>query len=163
MNTLKELYIDQLQDLWSATRQKLAVLPELRDAASEPDLRKALDSATTQTRDQVEHLEALCERHDARPAEEFCKGMEGLVTEARKHALDAPLSDEVRDASIITQFQRMSHYGIAGLGTAKAFAGRLDLKEDEHVLELDLETIYKADEWFTRIAVGEVNPEAKAA
>ena len=95
---------------------------------------------------------------------EHCKGMEGLVKEARKHALEADIEDkDVLDVVIIAQFQRMCHYGIAGFGTAKAFAEALG--KSEHVSKLDRVTaeIYDTDENMTDLAERSVNLEAKHA
>ena len=76
----------------------------------------------------------------------------------------AEIADEdVRDASIIAQYQRMTHYGISGYGTACAFANRLGLEEDAGVLEACLDNTRDGDEHMTAIASGEVNPAAAEA
>jgi ferritin-like metal-binding protein YciE len=69
----------------------------------------------------------------------------------------------VRDASIIAQYQRMTHYGISGYGTAAAFARRLGLEEDAGVLAQCLEDTRGGDKKMTAIASGEVNPAAAEA
>jgi ferritin-like metal-binding protein YciE len=164
ISTLKDLYIDQLQDLYSANRQALQVTRELHDTARSNELRKALSAGAEGIEEGMEQLKSLIENHDANPRGEHCRGMEGLVAEARAHGVDADFSDEdVRDASIIAQYQRMTHYGISGYGTAAAFARRLGLEEDAGVLAQCLEDTRGGDRKMTAIASGEVNPAAAEA
>lgn len=164
ISTLKDLYIDQLQDLYSANRQALQVTRELKDAASSEQLRKALSAGCDGIEQGMDQIKTLIENHDANPRGEHCRGMEGLVAEARAHGVEADISDQdVRDASIIAQYQRMSHYGISGYGTVCAFARRLGLEEDAGVLHECLENTRSGDEHMTTIASGEVNPAAAEA
>jgi ferritin-like metal-binding protein YciE len=164
ISTLKDLYIDQLQDLYSANRQALKATQELRDAASSAQLRTALSAGAEGIEQGMEHIKSLIENHDANPRGEHCRGMEGLVAEARAHGVEADFTDEdVRDASIIAQYQRMTHYGISGYGTVAAFARRLGLEEDAGVLAQCLEDTRGGDKKMTAIASGEVNPAAAEA
>ena len=164
ITTLKDLYVDQLQDLYSANRQAIQVTRELKEAASSAHLRKALTAGVDGIEEGMDHLKTLIENHDANPRGEHCKGMEGLAAEARAHGVEADFSDEdVRDASIIAQYQRMTHYGISGYGTAAAFARRLGLENDASVLAQCLDDTRSGDKHMTQIASGEVNPAAAEA
>ena len=164
ISTLKDLYIDQLQDLYSANRQALQVTNELASAASSEQLKDALEAGADGIQDGMDQLKSLIEKHNANPRGEHCKGMEGLVAEARAHGVEADFSDaDVRDASIIAQYQRMTHYGISGYGTAAAFARRLGLEEDAGVLAKCLEDTRSGDKHMTGIASVEVNPAAAEA
>jgi ferritin-like metal-binding protein YciE len=164
INTLKDLYVDQLQDLYSANRQALKVTRELKDAAHSEDLRKALTAGAEGIEQGMEQIGTLIKGHDADPRAEHCKGMEGLVAEARAHGIEADIADDdVRDASIIAQYQRMTHYGISGYGTARAFASRLALESDAKVLAHCLEDTRGGDKHMTSIASGEVNAAAAEA
>ena len=161
---LKDLYIDQLQDLYSANRQSLEATRELRKTATTGKLREALDAGIEGINDGLTQLSLLIKGHNAEPTGEFCKGMEGLVKEARAHAINANIADdETRDASIITQYQRMVHYALAGYGTALAFAKRLDLSSDAKVIENCLDRTYSGDRTMTEIAMNGVNKQAMAA
>ncbi len=83
---------------------------------------------------------------------EHCKGMEGLVKEALKHAVkEAPEDGDLRDVAIIAQYQRMCHYGIAGFGSAAAYAGALGMKEHVSKLKAIVADIYKADEYASKL------------
>ena len=164
ISTLKDLYIDQLQDLYSADKQSLEVTKKLHEKATSPDLRDALEEGVSGISEGMQTLKAIIESHDQDPTGEFCKGMEGLVKEAKAHAINADIDDkDVLDASLITQYQRMTHYGLAGYGTAVAFAKRLGLEDDAAKLQTCLDNTYGGDRTMTAIATGEVNKQAMAA
>ena len=87
--------------------------------------------------------------------------MEGLVKEARSHGIEEDITDpDARDAMIITQYQRMAHYAIAGYGCLEAFAKRLDLKDDAQKLQKCLDATYHGDKTMTQIATGGINKAA---
>lgn len=161
MDNLKELYIDQLQDLYSADRQSREVTSKLADAANNEKLKDALNRGVEGIERGMSTLEQLIRAHNAEPTGEFCKGMEGLVKEAKAHALDEDFSDDdVRDAMIITQYQRMTHYGLAGYGSLVAFANRLDLKDQADELQECLDRTYNGDREMTELAQGGINEAA---
>lgn len=163
MDNLKELYVDQLQDIYSANKQSEKCISELANAASDSQLQHILKESVKHTDERNKRLESMIKEHNANPNGEFCKGTEGLVKEARKHAIEADISDDsVRDAQIIAQFQRLSHYGIAGYGTARSFARQLGLSEDARKLEHDLDALYKGDDIMSSLAEGDVNERAAA-
>ncbi|MEL6609774.1 MAG: DUF892 family protein [Pseudomonadota bacterium] len=163
MNTLKDVYLDQLQDLYSACKQSLEVTNELAQAAKSAHLSKALIAGANGISQGMDDLASLCADHGIAKDGEHCKGMEGLVKEARVHALDADFGDEdAQDAVIITQYQRMTHYAIAGYGCLRAFANRLDLDGDGAVLSKCLDASYDGDRHMTAIATGSINQAAAA-
>ena len=164
MNTLKDIYLDQIQDLWSTNTQSLPVVTELGRAAQDKDLSEALIAGAQGISDGIAELEKLCNDHGIKPNAEHCKGMEGLVKEARAHGLSDEITDpDVRDAAIIPQYQRMVHYALAGYGTLVAFANRLGLDGDAAVLEKCLDQTYDGDRHMTKIAMkGGVNKDAVA-
>ncbi len=163
ISTLKDLYIDQLQDLYSADKQSLDATKKLHEKATSPELKSALEDGVKGISQGMEQVKGLIQGHDANPNGEHCKGMEGLVAEAKAHAINADIADkDVLDASIITQYQRMTHYGLAGYGTALAFAKRLGLKNDADTLQTCLDNTYGGDRRMTEIATGDVNKEAMA-
>ena len=161
MNDLKDIYIDQLQDLYSADKQSAKVTAELAKKASDAELVKALEAGVDGIHQGMEMLQKLIEGHGAKPSGEHCKGMEGLVKEARAHALEEDFgSDEARDAMIVTQYQRMVHYAIAGYGCVHAFAHRLGLEDEAKHLKEALDASYDGDRHMTAIATGGVNAAA---
>ena len=161
MNSLKDIYVDQLQDVYSACKQSRDITRKLHEAATHDALRDALADGVSGIEDGMAELEKLCRKHGVSAEGEHCKGMEGLAAEAKAHVLDAEFGDDdVRDAMIITQYQRMAHYAIAGYGCLKAFARRLDLDDDSSVLDECLDACYDGDDRMTDIAMGEVNKDA---
>ncbi len=163
LNTLKDVYVDQLQDLYSADRQSLNATKKLHDQATSSELKAALKRGVDGISEGISTLETIIKSHDADPTGEFCKGMEGLVKEVDAHVLNADFGDnDVKDAMIITQYQRMTHYGLAGYGCVVAFAKRLGLGSDVTKLQECLDNTYHGDREMTRIAEGSVNEEAAA-
>ena len=161
MTTLKDLYIEELQDLWSANDQMSDVVSAMADKASDSKLADRLSSAKNGIDQHTRLLKSLLENTDAEVKKEHCKGMEGLVKEARKHALDSDMSGAALDVAIIAQYQRLCHYGIAGFGTTKAFAEGLGLDDAVQKLDGALDRIYGSDEFMTELAERSRNVDAK--
>lgn len=158
IQTLKDLYIDQLQDLYSANRQAKSVTGKLAGKAHNDKLKDALERGVCGIEEGLETVESLIRKHNEDPRGEFCQGMEGLVKEAKAHAIDAEIKDEdVRDASVISQYQRMTHYALAGYGTVLAFARRLGLEDDAKKLQVCLDKTYSGDREMSQLAEGEIN------
>ena len=161
MNSLKDVYLDQLQDIWSANKQSLDVVVALGREAKNTDLSEALIAGANGISNGMARVAEICNANGIKPTGEHCKGMEGLVAEAQAHVLDAEFGDDdVRDAMIITQYQRMVHYAIAGYGCLVAFANRLENDEDGAVLQECLDQTYDGDRRMTEIATGGVNEAA---
>ncbi|MFX0546226.1 ferritin-like domain-containing protein [Roseovarius sp. S1116L3] len=162
MTKLKDLYIEELQDLWSANDQMSEVVSAMADKASDTKLADRLSSA----KDGIDHhtrlLKSLLEETNAEAKKEHCKGMEGLVKEARKHALDSGMTGAALDVAIIAQYQRLCHYGIAGFGTTKAFAEALGNKDAAGKLDQALDNIYGSDEFMSELAERSLNVDATA-
>jgi ferritin-like metal-binding protein YciE len=163
ISNLKDVYIDQLQDLYSANTQALRVTEKLIDKASNMQLKTALERGARGISEGRDTLKSIIERHGADPKDEFCYGMEGLAKEARKHAIEADIDDaDARDAVIITMYQRMVHYGLAGYGCLVAFARRLGQMEDAEKIQICLDETYGGDRFMSGLAMGSVNEAAAA-
>ena len=162
MTKLKDLYIEELQDLWSANDQMSEVVSAMADKASDSKLADRLSAAKNGIDQHTRLLKYLLEDIDADVEKEHCKGMEGLVKEARKHALDSDLSGAALDVAIIAQYQRMCHYGIAGFGTTKAFAEALGENEAASKLDQALDDIYESDSYMSELAERSRNVDAMA-
>lgn len=159
---LKDLYIDELKDLWSANDQMQRLLKKIMKKPSDPKLAEMLAKSVEGIEKHTEVVKSLIQAQGEKVSKEHCKGMEGLVEEATKHAIEeAPEKGPVLDAVIIAQYQRMTHYGIAGFGTAASYAGTLGLKEDEKQLKQATKEIYGGDEYMNRLAETTVNIKAK--
>lgn len=160
-DTLQDLYLEQIQDLFSACAQSRGMTQRLAEAAAADDLRQALLDGVEGIERGRDTLAQLAERHGADPHGDHCKGMEGLVAEAASDVFETEFTDNaVRDAAIIAQYQRMAHYAIAGYGTVRDFAVRLGLDEDRQQVETCLQKSYDGDRRMTEIAATHVNLDA---
>lgn len=161
LDSLKDVYIDQMQDIYSANEQSVPMVQKLAGMAKNPELKSALESGVQGINTGSQKLKGLIEGHGADPQGEHCKGMEGIVAEAQAHVIDETFGDDdARDAMIITQYQRMVHYAVAGYGCCKAFATRLGLTDEAMTLDECLGNTYDGDEHMTAIATQQVNPAA---
>lgn len=160
---LDDLYTDELKDLWSANDQMNRVVKKLTPKASDAKLKEMLQKSHDGIETHTGVLKALLAAAGEKTAKEHCKGMEGLVAEATRHCLDeAPKKGPLLDALIIAQYQRMTHYGIAGFGTAAAYAEALGKTEDVAKLKAATKEIYGGDDYMNRLAET-VNAEAEDA
>ncbi len=151
--SLKDVYSDEIKDLWSANDQMARAVKTMAGKAHDPELKKTLESSVEGINKHAEALKTLLEKAGEEVEPEHCKGMEGLVKEANKHTgKEAPEAGELLDLVIIAQYQRMSHYGLAGFGTAEAYAKALGLKDHATKLKSIVGDIYKADEYASKIA-----------
>jgi len=150
-NSFQELYVEQLQDLYSAEDQIIKALPKMIDAAQSEDLRDALTEHLEITRKQAERLEKICKELGEDPKSEKCKGMEGVLKEG-SDLVNKVGQREVRDAAIIAAAQRVEHYEMAGYGTARTYATLLGYDEAASALEQTLEEEKQADETLSGLA-----------
>jgi ferritin-like metal-binding protein YciE len=159
---LSEIYEHEMQDLWSANDQMVKAVKQLAAKAGDKKLRQRLEKSIGGIEKHTDKLKQLLEAAGGEVSKEHCKGMEGLVKEALKHAVEEDFDDdEVRDVVIVAQYQRMSHYGIAGFGTAAAYAEALGRKKDAEALHRITKEIYSADENMSDLAERSLNLRAK--
>ena len=156
-NSLHDLYVEQLQDLYSAEQQIIKALPKMIEAAESEDLRSALNAHLEVTRNQATRIETICEELGEDPENEKCKGMEGVLKEGSD--LLKEVGEEVKDAAIIAAAQRVEHYEMAGYGTARTYAKLLGFDDAAGMLQQTLEEEKQADETLSELAE-ELNVEA---
>jgi len=165
LNTLNDLFLEQLQDLYSAETQLVQALPKLASASSNEELRDAFEQHLAETRNHVTRLTQIFEQLGETPGTEVCKGMQGLIKEGDE-VLQMKGQAAVIDAGLIAAAQRVEHYEIAAYGTAKTLADQLDQDEAKSLLDDTLNEEGKADKLLTKIATGGllgsgVNQEAR--
>ena len=159
---LKELYADEMKDLWSANDQMTRAVTTLAGLAHDPALKQSLEESVGGITKHTATLKSLIEEVSSEVEPELCRGMEGLVREALKHGKkEAPAIPELHDIEIIAQYQRMSHYGITGFGSVTAVAKALGMNEHVTKLKQITSEIYKADEYSSKL--GEKAAKAAAA
>ena len=161
MNSLEDLFMDQLKDLYSAEKQLIKALPKMAKKASSEDLKKGFEQHLEQTKHQAERLEQIFSSRQASPGRKKCKGMEGIILEGEE-LMSEDARPEVLDAGLIAAAQKVEHYEIATYGTARAYAERLGFKDAAIVLNQILEEESKTNEKLTALAESHINQEAMA-
>jgi ferritin-like metal-binding protein YciE len=158
---LKELYIDELKDLYNAENQLVKALPKMAKAAASEELRAGFEEHLEQTKGHVSRLEQIFKSLGENPKGKKCKGMEGLVEEGSE-IIDEDLEAGVKDAGLIGAAQRVEHCEIAAYGTVKAFADTLGHAEHVSLLEETLEEEKTTDKKLTDLAQ-QINVQAGKA
>src|SRR5581483_2859900 len=159
LDTLEQLYISELRDLYSAENQLLKALPKMAKAASSDELRSAFEKHLKQTKQHVERLEQIFEQLDQSPKGKTCRAMKGLIEEGSE-ILEEDGEDSVLDAGIIVAAQKVEHYEIAGYGSARTFANLLGQDEAAELLQSTLDEESDTNENLNQLAENIVNPEA---
>src|ERR1700693_167846 len=137
-NALKELYIDELRDIYNAENQLLKALPKMAKAATSDDLRSGFEEHLVQTKGHIQRLEQLFSKMDEKPTGKKCKGMEGLIEEGAEMIEEQELEGEVLDAGLISAAQRVEHYEIAAYGCVRTYATILGERNAVTLLEQTL-------------------------
>lgn len=159
--TLKDYYLALLSDTLSANEQMLDIVGDLHELATHDALKAMLAKTKAAIPAHNKRLEELITAEGGRKHAEHCKGMEGIVAEAKEHAIKLKTDDDaVRDAAIIHVIQQMTHYGIAGYGTGAAMADAVGLADAAVQLRADLKQLYTGDEYLSFIAERKINPVA---
>ena len=159
--SLRDLYIEELQDLYSAEGQIIDALPQMSAAATSPNLKRALEEHLEQTSVQRERLELVFKALGVQPGGRRCAGMEGLITEGRERLRqDGP--GDVKDAALIAAAQRVEHYEMAGYGTARTYARLLGDSDSERLLQQTLDEEGAADHRLTDVAMSGINQAAES-
>lgn len=150
-NSLQELYVEQLRDLYDAEQQIIKALPQMIKAATSDELKQALTEHLNVTKEQANRLETIFNNLGEKAKGEKCKGMQGVIAEGNDTVEEID-NDDLRDAAIIASAQRVEHYEIAGYGTARTFATLLEEDEASDLLQQTLDEEKEADEKLTEIA-----------
>ena len=159
LESLHDLYLSELRDLYSAEKQIVKALPKMIEKTESPELRQALEDHLEQTTGHVERLEQVFEMHGESPKRQKCKGMEGILAEGDE-MVGHDAAPAVRDAAIISAGQRVEHYEMAAYGTVRTYAEQLGHGRAAAVLQETLDEERAADEKLTSIAKSRVNVEA---
>jgi ferritin-like metal-binding protein YciE len=160
-NSLQDLFVNQLEDLYDAEQRLTKALPKMADAATSNQLKQAFQQHLTQTEGHVSRLESIFNQLGVEPKRETCDAMKGLIAEGEE-MISAKGDSDVKDAALIAAAQRVEHYEISAYGTARTFAQRLGLTEAANTLQQTLREESETDEKLTRIAESSVNVQASA-
>jgi ferritin-like metal-binding protein YciE len=161
VESLEELFLDELKDLYSAEKQITRALPKLVKAATAPKLKEAFQSHLEETNGQIERLETIFEMLKKKGTGKTCEGMKGVLSEGAE-VVEETKKGDLRDAGLITAAQRVEHYEMAGYGGVREYAKLLGRREIMALLDETLQEEEAADKKLTQIAK-EVNAAALGA
>ena len=159
LQTLKDLYIKELKDLYSAENQIIKALPKMVKAATNADLAAGFEEHLEQTREHAARLEKILKSHDETTRGPKCHGMEGVLEEG-KEMMEEEGDEEVIDAGLISAAQRVEHYEMAGYGCVVAYAKLLGDKAGAKLLQQTLDEEEQTDEKLTDLAESVINVTA---
>jgi ferritin-like metal-binding protein YciE len=148
---LKEIFVDELKDIYSAESQLLKALPKMAKAAESNELRTGFEKHLEQTKEHVARLEQIFEGLGEKPTGKKCVGMEGLIKEGGE-AIEEDYEGEAKDSLLIGAAQRVEHYEIAAYGTVKAMAEKLGERQAVTILSKTLQEEKETDEKLTQLA-----------
>jgi ferritin-like metal-binding protein YciE len=160
LETLRDIYVEELKDLWSAENQILKALPRMARAATHPQLERAFLKHEKQTQQHVRRLERICKELGVSPRGKKCVGMEGLIEEGKDLIKDKPEKD-VLDAGLISAAQHVEHYEMAGYGTCRTWARTLGYTAQAELLQMTLDEELQTDLDLTALAEAMVNLDAE--
>lgn len=162
LKSLENLFVHELKDLHSAERQLLKTIAEMAGAATDPDLKAALETHLTETKNQGKRLTAILSALNDRPGGHRCTAMAGLIKECEEMC-KAAADDNVRDACLIACAQRIEHFEIAAYGTAIALAEKLGRQEAAATLRISLEEEEENDSDLADLAESIISSQALVA
>jgi len=161
MESLHDLFVEELKDLYSAENQLVKALPKMAKAATAESLREAFQEHLEVTKQQVERLDRIFEGLGKSPRGKKCLAMEGLIAEGNELIQQKKeIEPGVMDAGLIAAAQKVEHYEIAGYGTVRTYAKLLGEDEAAELLQETLDEEGETDEKLTALAESEINVEA---
>jgi len=160
MESLQDLYVDQLRDLYNAENQLVKALPKLAKASTSPELQNAFNDHLEETKGHVERLERIFEKLGTKATGKTCKAMKGLIEEGSE-MMDEDAEPEIMDAGLIAAAQRVEHYEMAGYGCVRSFAKMLGDEQAAQLLQETLNEEGEADKKLTKLAQTVINPKTQ--
>lgn len=158
---LKELFVDELKDIYWAEKHLTKALPKMRKAATSQELAGAFEDHLTVTENQIGRIEEVFEMLDMPARAKKCDAMEGLVKEAQSLMDELPKGTMVRDAGLIIAAQKVEHYEIAAYGSLVQLAKTMGHNDIADLLAQTLEEEKQADQMLTELAVSGINIAAE--
>jgi ferritin-like metal-binding protein YciE len=153
LDSLEDVLVHQLNDLYSAEDQLVEALPKMAEAASNGQLKQAFEHHLQETRDHRDRIQEIFGQLGKRRNGEECKAMKGLVEEGEE-VVETSGDSAAKDAALIAAAQRVEHYEIAAYGTARTLAGELGHDDAKDLLDQTLDEESNADKLLTKIATG---------
>src|SRR5260221_4034917 len=159
LETLKDLYINELKDLYSVEKQLIRALAKMAKAAKNQQLASGFQEHLEQTKEHAARIEKILSEHKQSTRGFKCRGMDGLIAEGAE-MIEEEADTEVKDAGSISAAQRIEHYEIAGYGSARTYADMLGDKEGATLLQRTLSEEEQTDQKLTPLAKSSINVAA---
>lgn len=159
LESLRDLLVEQLQDLYDAENRITKALPKMAKAATSPELKAAFEKHLKETEGQIGRLEQAFELLGEKAKKKTCQAIKGLIEEGEE-TIKEDADPEVKDAALIAAAQRVEHYEIAGYGSVSAYAKLLKEKDVLKLLQATLAEEKATDEALTELAESTINLEA---
>jgi ferritin-like metal-binding protein YciE len=150
-NTLRELFLDEIRDLYDAESRIVKALPKMAKAAESEELRSGFQEHLEQTKEHVERLKQILTEMDEKASGKKCPGMIGILEEGEE-LMDEDFEGSVKDAALISAAQRVEHYEIAAYGCVRSWAKELGEDNAAELLEKTLTEEKETDEKLTELA-----------
>lgn len=160
LNSMEELLVMELGDLYDAEQRITDALPKMAEAASSPELSRAFTEHLQQSKRHISRLEQCFVQLGKSVKAETCDAMKGLISEGEE-IVSATGDANVKDAALIGAAQRVEHYEIAGYGTARTFAEHLGHDDIARLLQMTLDEEAEMDKRLTQLAEENVNVKAR--
>jgi ferritin-like metal-binding protein YciE len=160
LESMQDLYLHELKDIYNAEKQILQALPKMAEKATHTELRQAFEEHHRVTEEQVRRLDTIFDNLGQSAGGKKCKGMEGLIEEGEE-ILEEDADPDVRDAALIAAAQRIEHYEIAAYGTARTYAQQLGFDNHVDLLQRTLDEEGQTDRRLTELAESRVNKDAE--
>jgi len=160
-NTLTDLYVEKLKDLYSAEHQILRALPKMVSVATHEALRDAFETHRLQTETHVERLDQIFEELGKSPKGKICRGVQGIIDEGAELMKEEPDAG-ILDVGLLSGAQSVEHYEMANYGSARTWAEQLGYSVHASLLQQTLDEEKQADELLTALAIQTINRDADA-
>lgn len=159
LETLRDLLVEEMQDIYDAEHQIIEALPKMKRAAHADKLKQSFQEHLDVTRQHVSRLEQIFEMMEQKPKRKACKAMKGLIKEG-EDMIEEEADRDVKDAGLIAAAQRVEHYEIAAYGTAMAYAKQIGLDQAIQLMSQTLDEEKMTDEKLTQLAESTINVRA---
>jgi ferritin-like metal-binding protein YciE len=158
-DSLEQLFIDELKDIYNAEKQITRALPKMAKSAESPELQQAFTKHLKETEGQIQRLEKIFQELGQAVRGKKCKGMEGLIEEG-KEKMEEEDEGPLLDAALIASAQKVEHYEMAAYGCLRTYAELLGLSQAPQLLQQTLEEEEATDKILTELGESGINEAA---
>ncbi|WP_377840167.1 ferritin-like domain-containing protein [Bosea sp. UC22_33] len=159
IETMDDLFVHTLQDIYYAENQIRKSLPDMIEKATDPQLKSGFEEHLRQTEGHIQRLKQVFKQHGAEEKGVTCPAIDGILSEASDIAGDVA-DKKVLDAALIAAAQAVEHYEITRYGTLVAWAKQLGREDCAALLKQNLDEEAATDEKLTKLATTVINRKA---